>query len=201
MLPILFDTIEMPNFYNDEINNFEIPVVQEVPKEVKKEEPTEKKQYRREPKDENSVLGRGIKEEPIKIKTLIGEDNNVTVMHFVPSMLNAFLEYIENKRIKSSLNTTQATLVPFELEISGSSKRVYSKTPFIPTDKQEFKSRAELILTMQAEGLAKRVSHTNSKTLVLGISGGLDSALAMLVCVRAFKTWRRCMVPWIPLRL
>jgi len=97
------------------------------------------------------------------------------------------LEYIENKRIKSSLNTTQATLVPFELEISGSSKRVYSKTPFIPTDKQEFKSRAELILTMQAEGLAKRVAHTNSKTLVLGISGGLDSALAMLVCVRAFK--------------
>ena len=64
---------------NDEINNFEMPVVQEVPKEVKKEEPTEKKQYRREPKDENSVLGRGIKEEPIKIKTLIGEDNNVVV--------------------------------------------------------------------------------------------------------------------------
>ena len=64
---------------NDEINNFEMPVVQEVPKEVKKEEPPEKKQYRREPKDENSVLGRGIKEEPIKIKTLIGEDNNVVV--------------------------------------------------------------------------------------------------------------------------
>ena len=64
---------------NDEINNFEVPVVQEVPKEVKKEEPPEKKQYRREPKDENSVLGRGIKEEPIKIKTLIGEDNNVVV--------------------------------------------------------------------------------------------------------------------------
>ena len=63
----------------DEINNFEVPVVQEAPKEIKKEEPAEKKQYRREPKDENSVLGRGIKEEPIKIKTLIGEDNNVVV--------------------------------------------------------------------------------------------------------------------------
>ena len=63
----------------DEINNFEVPTVQEAPKEIKKEEPAEKKQYRREPKDENSVLGRGIKEEPIKIKTLIGEDNNVVV--------------------------------------------------------------------------------------------------------------------------
>ena len=63
----------------EDLNNFEMPTIQEAPKEVKKEEPTEKKQYRREPKDENSVLGRGIKEEPIKIKTLIGEDNNVVV--------------------------------------------------------------------------------------------------------------------------
>ena len=63
----------------EDLNNFEMPTIQEAPKEVKKEEPTEKKQYHREPKDENSVLGRGIKEEPIKIKTLIGEDNNVVV--------------------------------------------------------------------------------------------------------------------------
>ena len=45
----------------------------------KEEQPKEKKQYRREPKDENSVIGRGIKEDPIKIKTLIGEDNNVVI--------------------------------------------------------------------------------------------------------------------------
>ena len=48
------------------------------PKEEKKEEPA-KKEYRRDPKDPNAVLGRGIKEDPIKIKTLIGEDNNVVV--------------------------------------------------------------------------------------------------------------------------
>ena len=49
-------------------------------KETVKEDPQkEKKQYRREPKDENSVIGRGIKEDPIKIKTLIGEDNNVVI--------------------------------------------------------------------------------------------------------------------------
>ena len=47
-----------------------------------KTEPKEKK-YHREPKDPNSVLGRGIKEEPIKIKTLIGEDNNVVVEGYV----------------------------------------------------------------------------------------------------------------------
>ncbi len=55
--------------------------VKELPKkEVKKETPKEeKKTYHREEKDPNSVLGRGIKEEPIKIKTLLGEDNNVVV--------------------------------------------------------------------------------------------------------------------------
>ena len=47
-----------------------------------KAEPKEKK-YHREPKDPNSVLGRGIKEDPIKIKTLIGEDNNVVVEGYV----------------------------------------------------------------------------------------------------------------------
>ena len=47
--------------------------------------------------------------------------------------------------------------------------------------------RCEDILTMQAHGLEKRVRHTNAKTLVIGISGGLDSTLALLVCVEAMK--------------
>ena len=60
----------------EELNNIELPKIE--PKK-KEESSSEKKTYRREPKDENSVLGRGIKESPIKIKTLIGEDNNVVV--------------------------------------------------------------------------------------------------------------------------
>lgn len=94
------------------------------------------------------------------------------------------LELLENKRLKNNFKTNGG-FVNFELEVLGSSERKYSKTPFIPEDKKQFNIRAEQILNMQAEGLAKRVKHTNSKTLVLGISGGLDSALAMLVCVRA----------------
>ena len=58
-----------------------IPVHEE--KQVKKEEIKPEKKYHREPKDPNSVLGRGIKEDPIKIKTLLGEDNNVVVEGFV----------------------------------------------------------------------------------------------------------------------
>ena len=57
------------------------PPIQIPEKQEKKEEPSQpkEKQYRREPKDPNAILGRGIKEDPIKIKTLIGEDNNVVV--------------------------------------------------------------------------------------------------------------------------
>ena len=48
-------------------------------KEEKQEEKPKEKQYRRDPKDPNAVLGRGIKEDPIKIKTIMGEDNNVVI--------------------------------------------------------------------------------------------------------------------------
>ena len=61
-----------------DLNNIEMPKHESTPKK-EEQPPQEKKQYRREAKDPNSVIGRGIKEEPIKIKTLIGEDNNVVV--------------------------------------------------------------------------------------------------------------------------
>ena len=63
----------------DLVVTVKIPEKKETPKE---EQPKEKK-YHKEPKDPNSVIGRGIKEEPIKIKTLLGEDNNVVVEGYV----------------------------------------------------------------------------------------------------------------------
>ncbi|MDE7086889.1 MAG: NAD(+) synthase, partial [Clostridia bacterium] len=63
--------------------------------------------------------------------------------------------------------------------------RKFSKTPFVPTD--GLGERSELILTMQQKGLEQRIRHTGAKTAVIGISGGLDSALAFLVTCRAFK--------------
>ncbi len=60
-------------------------------------------------------------------------------------------------------------------------------TPFIPHNEQLRAQRCELILKMQADGLAKRLEHARAKTAVIGISGGLDSCLALLVAVRAMK--------------
>lgn len=57
--------------------------------------------------------------------------------------------------------------------------------PFIPSNKSQRQKRCEEILTMQAMGLKKRLAHTHAKSAVIGISGGLDSTLALLVVVRA----------------
>ncbi|MBQ9485858.1 MAG: NAD(+) synthase [Clostridia bacterium] len=64
-------------------------------------------------------------------------------------------------------------------------ERIFSKTPFVPAETETLFCRAELILKMQAEGLKKRLVHTRVQTVVVGLSGGLDSTLAILVAVKA----------------
>lgn len=64
--------------------------------------------------------------------------------------------------------------------------RVIDAAPFVPGNKYDRERRCDEILSMQAVGLKKRLEHTNCKTTVVGISGGLDSTLALLVTVRAF---------------
>lgn len=77
--------------------------------------------------------------------------------------------------------------VPFTVEKEDVElTRIFPKTPFVPSDENARAERCEEILTIQAMGLKKRLAHTNSKTAVVGISGGLDSTLALLVAARAF---------------
>ena len=64
--------------------------------------------------------------------------------------------------------------------------RFFDKAPFVPYDKNEREARCEEILDIQTYGLKKRLEHTGCKSAVIGISGGLDSTLALLVTVRAF---------------
>ncbi len=63
--------------------------------------------------------------------------------------------------------------------------RNFNPHPFIPSS-TDMKESCEEILNIQVMGLAKRLSHTHCKNVVLGISGGLDSTLALLVCVKTF---------------
>ena len=68
--------------------------------------------------------------------------------------------------------------------------RTIDPHPFVPTGAQ-LDERCEEIFTIQTEGLAKRLLHTHCPTAVIGISGGLDSTLALLVTVRTFDVLRR----------
>jgi len=83
----------------------------------------------------------------------------------------------EKYRIVDSEMTTQRRL-PLD--------RYVNPHPFVPKGKT-LDERCEEIFDIQCEGLAKRIVHTHAETVVLGISGGLDSTLALLVCERTFK--------------
>ena len=63
--------------------------------------------------------------------------------------------------------------------------RTFNPHPFVPQG-NELNSRCEEIFSIQIAGLAQRLLHTGAKTAVIGISGGLDSTLALLVCVKTF---------------
>lgn len=77
--------------------------------------------------------------------------------------------------------------VPFEIEMTQTRlTRKFDSRPFVPGAEAERAKRCEEILTIQAMGLKKRLAHTHAKSAVVGISGGLDSTLALLVTAKAF---------------
>ncbi len=82
-------------------------------------------------------------------------------------------------------NTYKKIKIAF-LEEETKLERYFDPQPFVPNDKSKREKRCEDILQIQAMGLKKRYEHTNCKRAIIGISGGLDSTLALLVVVRAF---------------
>lgn len=101
------------------------------------------------------------------------------------------LQRITGERRKNTtfqpLDEETLVRVPFTIEETKTFlTRTFPKKPFVPSDEQTRAQRCEEILTIQAMGLKKRLAHTNARTTVVGISGGLDSTLALLVTARAF---------------
>lgn len=84
-------------------------------------------------------------------------------------------------------NQSRYETIPFELEFQTTTlSREFSPDPFVPRDTGDRKQRCDEILNIQAMGLKKRLKHTKCRWAVLGLSGGLDSTLALLVTARAF---------------
>jgi NAD+ synthase (glutamine-hydrolysing) len=87
----------------------------------------------------------------------------------------------------SSINEAGYTFNNFDLKIEPTTlTRHIDPHPFVPSDKAGRNARCEDVLSIQSYGLAKRLMHTKSKHVVIGVSGGLDSTLALLVAARAF---------------
>ena len=84
----------------------------------------------------------------------------------------------------------QVVRIPFRYEESTLERfqpqREFSPAPFVPRDAVGLSDRCQLILTMQSVGLASRLAAIHGKVAVVGLSGGLDSTLALLVTARAF---------------
>ncbi len=98
------------------------------------------------------------------------------------------VERLDTERRKAGMKNAQKQYrtVEFELgnNMTGALMRSVDKYPFVPQT-ENANERAELILSMQARALATRMESSNAKTAVIGVSGGLDSALALLVAHRA----------------
>ncbi len=104
---------------------------------------------------------------------------------------------VEKLRAERIANTTfgrtqnswneKAIAIPLDVECNNEFvlERPYNPHPFIPRS-DNMQESCEEIFNIQVMGLAKRLVHTNCKNVVIGISGGLDSTLALLVCVKTF---------------
>lgn len=121
---------------------------------------------------ESERFGSGILTADLDIEKLAGERRRQNTFRYATGELSDGQEYC---------------VVPFNLVLEETPlEREFAKTPFVPSNKELRQIRCEEILNIQSHGLKKRLAHTNAKSAVIGISGGLDSTLALLVTVRAF---------------
>ena len=121
---------------------------------------------------------------------LIAENGSIlaereTLSGMVISEIDVKKLSFERRRIGFPQKSGEADHIFWSSSLSKTSlTRFFDKSPFVPADEAKCALRCEKILSIQSLGLKKRIEHSGSKRMVLGVSGGLDSTLAMLVCAR-----------------
>ncbi len=103
------------------------------------------------------------------------------------------LQLLGRERVKmntfSGPPAPEHRVVPFSLTIRGLDlKRTFEPQPFVPSDRQNLAERCDEILSLQSAGLKKRLAHIGCRSAIIGLSGGLDSTLALIVTARAFDS-------------
>lgn len=96
---------------------------------------------------------------------------------------------MERRRMNTFIpdESSEYVVIPFSMKQEETKlDRTFGMMPFVPSAREARDKRCEDILSIQSYGLKKRYEHTGCRSAVIGISGGLDSALALLVTVRTF---------------
>lgn len=119
---------------------------------------------------ESKPFAEGVAMSEVDVNRLVSERRRMSSYRCAPAPEDA--GYI----------TTPFCLAPVKTSIT----RFVDPHPFVPSDPARRAERCEEIFSIQAHGLAKRLSHVHARTAVIGVSGGLDSTLALLVTARAF---------------
>ena len=121
-----------------------------------------------------------LKESELFTTGLIEADVDLERLAQERRRMNTWQSVHEEGYVRVPFRYEQATLEAFEPQ------RDFARYPFVPQDATGLSDRCQLILTMQSVGLATRLEHIGGKVAVVGLSGGLDSTLALLVTARAF---------------
>ena len=123
--------------------------------------------------------------------SIIAENKLFKDCDMTETEIDVFRIVHEREKLNTFTPAFNDSLITFRQEIKETSlTRFIPSRPFVPR-KEELRETAEEILDMQALGLKKRIEHSHSETAVLGISGGLDSTLALLATVRAFDMMKK----------
>ncbi len=115
---------------------------------------------------------------------------------FSEDILYGVIDIEKSEAVRMKNNCFKSSLrgfceVDFSLSEIDTNPAAPNKFPFIPTSQADREAASELALSMQARALAGRIERARAKRCVIGVSGGLDSTLAVLVCERAMRLLKR----------
>lgn len=130
-----------------------------------------------------SIYARGKK---LAASETFAQDTQIIMADFKLAYLEA--ERLANGAFKNSYDSNVIRIIIDEVnEVSSLANLKISKLPFVPQDAVELQKRCEEIFAIQAGSLAARLTRCRAQKMVIGISGGLDSTLALLVCQEACR--------------
>lgn len=124
--------------------------------------------------------------------TMLAEANPFGAGYCVSEVDLEFLSRERRRFARKLFDNTDIVRIPFSMDVAQTKlTRAFWKTPFIPDTGASATTRFDQVLAIQSHGLAQRIKHTSAKKLLIGVSGGVDSTLALIVSREALALLKR----------